>query len=403
MQYKRLEGETDDELILRICRDKEEIGTWRDVADVLNNLLGTNYGESKFRKSFQSFEKLQKAHEDMYESDEEYLNSLKEQEEKIRQERIKNQTIVVERGRYDREKARKELFFENIGKYIKDNPLQVHKHEHKSFVQDKNKKYVLAFGDLHYGAEISVDNNTYSMDIADERIDKMLDKTIDYVQNNHVSNIVVLDGGDIIHGAIHLSVLMANESSVVEALVRVSRKIASFLNDLSEYVTVDYYPVQHANHSELRFQSSKAGELADEDLQYVYNNYIADLLSANNRVSVHIPNGKDSNFVKVDALKPMTVYIGHGDNIKNINSALKDLTMQKHEFIDVLFLAHFHSSKTFTTNASTIGDCETIIIPSMMGVDEYAQKIMLSSRPSALLCSFDTSNGDCGINKMILS
>ena len=45
MQYKRLEGETDDELILRVCRDKEEIGTWRDVADVLNNLLGTNYGE----------------------------------------------------------------------------------------------------------------------------------------------------------------------------------------------------------------------------------------------------------------------------------------------------------------------------------------------------------------------
>ena len=30
--YKRFDGETEEELILRICEDKEQIGSWEDVA-----------------------------------------------------------------------------------------------------------------------------------------------------------------------------------------------------------------------------------------------------------------------------------------------------------------------------------------------------------------------------------
>ena len=48
--YKRFENETDEELIYRITSDKELIGSWQKVADILNELLGTNYTESKFRK-----------------------------------------------------------------------------------------------------------------------------------------------------------------------------------------------------------------------------------------------------------------------------------------------------------------------------------------------------------------
>jgi len=32
MQYQRLNGESDEELIFRICKDKELIGSWNDVA-----------------------------------------------------------------------------------------------------------------------------------------------------------------------------------------------------------------------------------------------------------------------------------------------------------------------------------------------------------------------------------
>ena len=47
MQYKRYENETEDELIYRICSQKEQIGTWKEVRDILNNLLNYSYNESK--------------------------------------------------------------------------------------------------------------------------------------------------------------------------------------------------------------------------------------------------------------------------------------------------------------------------------------------------------------------
>lgn len=45
MNYERKFGETDDEVIYRVCADKEQIGTWDDVRDILNQVLGQDYGE----------------------------------------------------------------------------------------------------------------------------------------------------------------------------------------------------------------------------------------------------------------------------------------------------------------------------------------------------------------------
>ena len=58
IEYKRFEGESDEELIYRITGEKEKIGSWQDVADILNRLLGTEYTESKFRKQRQAFDRM---------------------------------------------------------------------------------------------------------------------------------------------------------------------------------------------------------------------------------------------------------------------------------------------------------------------------------------------------------
>ena len=58
MEYKRYEDETEDELIYRICSQKEQIGTWKEVRDILNNLLNYSYNESTYRKKYQYFNKL---------------------------------------------------------------------------------------------------------------------------------------------------------------------------------------------------------------------------------------------------------------------------------------------------------------------------------------------------------
>ena len=39
MEYKRYENESDEELIYRIASDKDKLGSWQAVADILNKLL----------------------------------------------------------------------------------------------------------------------------------------------------------------------------------------------------------------------------------------------------------------------------------------------------------------------------------------------------------------------------
>ena len=67
--YKRFEGETDEELIYRITGEKDKIGSWQGVADVLNELLGTEYTESKFRKQRQAFDKMFSANQSKFSDD----------------------------------------------------------------------------------------------------------------------------------------------------------------------------------------------------------------------------------------------------------------------------------------------------------------------------------------------
>ena len=38
MEYNRLENESDKDLINRICSEKDNIGSWQDVANIINNI-----------------------------------------------------------------------------------------------------------------------------------------------------------------------------------------------------------------------------------------------------------------------------------------------------------------------------------------------------------------------------
>lgn len=85
-KYKRLDGESDDELIYRVCQDKELIGTWNDVKDILNELLNADYGESAYRKKYQSFEKMFSANQNRFLNSDERLIELNNKLDDIRME-----------------------------------------------------------------------------------------------------------------------------------------------------------------------------------------------------------------------------------------------------------------------------------------------------------------------------
>lgn len=146
-KYKRLNNETDEELIYRICLNKDTIGTWNDVKDILNELLNADYGESTYRKKFQAFEKMFSANQNRFLNSDERLIELNNKLDDIRKERVKLQTANIERSRIDRSESRQEMYYEYVGKTVETLPLP----QFNTLYPDirHKKEYLVTLADIH--------------------------------------------------------------------------------------------------------------------------------------------------------------------------------------------------------------------------------------------------------------
>lgn len=401
MNYNRLDNETDEELIYRICSEKDTIGSWQDVANILNKLLCTEYTESKFRKQYQAFNKMLQSNKEKFLKDENYSKQLEKQYEDIRKERIKLQTVNVERNRLDRAESRQELYYEFIGKVIETLPLpdfEVCKNSKNAY--NTELEYLLAISDIHYGATFKSINNEYSKEIAKERLEYLTDCIIDFVKEKNISKLNIVGLGDFIQGILRIKDLQLNDSSIVKATVEISRLIGIMLNTISKYCYIDYYHVPNANHTQIRVLNAKPNEFGDEDLEYIIGHYIQDLCSANERINVILSEDKD--FIKIH-IQNHNIIAMHGHNIKNIESSIKDLSMLNREFIDYLILGHWHSGKEIPSYEGICNDCEILISPSFIGSDPYSDSIMKGSKSSVKIYGFDELYGHTETYKIILN
>lgn len=399
MIYTRLNNETDEQLIYRICNDKQLIGTWQDVADIINSLLNKNYSESAYRKLYQSFNKTFDANKNQIFNDDDYLSKINDTEQKIRKERIKLQTANIERNRIDREESRREMYYEYIANAI--NKLKVPDFNPLIDTQLNENEYIVCISDLHYGVTFKSINNEYSPKICRDRLEILLGDLINFINEKRIQNIRIINLGDTIQGLLRLSDLKANDSSVVKATVEVSQCIAKFLNELSKYTMIDYYHVPTANHTQIRVLGAKASELADEDFEYIIAHYIKDLLSANSRITVHIADD-GSDYINID-LYDYNIIATHGHQIRNINDAIRDISMVKGKIIDFLFMGHKHASTSIIGSEHICNDTEILVCPSIIGSDPYADRILKGSKSAVKIYGFDEIFGHVETYKFILN
>jgi hypothetical protein len=406
MEWIRLPNETDDELIYRIGGLKDEIGTWEDVAEILNELTGYNYGESAYRKRYTTFEKMFDANKNRIISSDEYSQSLYEREASLKKERIKLQAVNSEHNKVLRTEARRELFYENIGKYIQTLPLPEYEQIQEGDANTSDSEFILTIADIHYGAVFESVNNMYSPDICAERFELLTKKMIEFIKVHKVRKLRIIDLGDDIQGCLRMSDLKLNDSSVVKAVVEVSRLIAKFLNDLSVYTEIDYYHVPTSNHTQLRMIGMKPNECGDEDVEYIISSYIADMLRFNERITTHVNDdaityGQYIVFSVADGT--ITIGAGHGHLIKNSSTALQDVSNLIGINLEYLMLGHLHCGKIYTVGETSECDLEVIYSPSIIGSDPYSDRLMVGAKASACVYEFEPWVGHTNTYKIILN
>lgn len=396
----RLQDEDEYAYIYRICTMKDVIGTWADVANILNSALGYEYTESKYRKQYQSFQKMFSANQAKLQPDT-YEGDIKERIRELERERIKLRTEKLEYSDWLRKHSRDELIAERIANEVRMMPeivvpapadhIVTNRRRQEDDVSD-NRVGILCYGDEHYGTEFEVKGlhgeiiNAYSPEIFERRMHLLLIETVRKVIKNGFTKIKVYSFGDELDGILRVSQLMKLRYGVVESAVRYAEYMSQWLNQLSAYVDVEFHMAE-GNHTELRQIGQPKGTFTEDNLSKVIRQIIKIRLEKNNRFTL-VENQSGLIFDNVFGINILGI---HGE-VKNMASALKNFSVMYDTQIDILIGGHKHHYA-----AETVGIGKDVVsVPSIIGVDSYSMSIGKTSDAGA---TFIIVEKDLGITE----
>lgn len=385
---KRLPNETEDQCVWRIGNAKNNglLGdmTWVDIATFLNKEFREDetkyYDSSAYRKKYKNFADAYEGIFSKTNFSQSQLTSIEEQTRELNKERVKLQTEKLEYNRWLREEARDELIAEKIVAAVRElPPLEV-----PTPILGRSgytESAVLCFGDEHYGTEFTIYGlhgeiiNQYSPEIFEERMYKLLNKTIEIIQKEELKTLYVFNLGDFCDGVLRYGQLMKLRYGVVEGTVRYANFIANWLNELSKYVRVKFQ-MTFGNHTELRMLGAPKGTFKDENTGMFVREIIRTRLEDNPNFKMTInPTG-----LIFESIEGFNVLAIHGE-VKNMENAIKDFSNTYNTDIDILIGGHMHHYK-----AETVGvNRDVINVPSIIGIDDYSMTLNKTSNPGASL------------------
>lgn len=361
------------------------------------SLLNENiYGEENTRRCFVFFEKFLS----ILENDE--INNIQDEnklqeiliaKKELEKERKKIQTINLEYNQYVRDISRFELFNEKIKEAIDNMPALIF----SNTIQDKfNSKQTAVFciSDAHNGVEINMQTvfnepiNIYSPDILKKRLNKLADTVIkDYKNNFNYKKLIVFDLGDGIQNILRLSDIAKLKTGVIDSVLQYAEMISQFLNKIQNELNIQIeFSCLGGNHSELRLIST-GRNWESENLGKVIREFIALRLKDNQNIKVDPYS--DFSFKQIEGINILAI---HGDDSKkNINEI--SYWEQYHNItIDILLMGHFHHQEQISLGYSPTGDKEIIIVPSLIGIDEFSRKNRKLARAGAKFILFEDNN-----------
>nr|DAF71608.1 MAG TPA: DNA polymerase II small subunit [Bacteriophage sp.] len=383
--YKKHKDEGILEYEYRICGYKDQIGTWQDVADLLNEQLGQEYTESKYRKQYQEMNKIITFKPQFNCDESELLEEIKEQRRLLEKAKIQMRDERNEVSRLYRENARRESFSDMIKRCIEG-------YEPAGFTcfrfdssNSSTTDMIVPISDLHFGVNINNMYNTYNRDVASDRLSRYLGKVLEIARRHNTENVSVVLLGDQISGLIHTSLRLENNENVIKQTMDAAELISNYIYTLSSHFKkVSIYSVS-GNHS--RLQPEKALNQKGEDLDKFIPFYIKAKLQNCDNVTVY-DNTIDESVASF-ICKNMLVYAVHGDR-DGIGNVVQKLTMMTGDKPDIVYMGHLH-----TNQYMTIYDTKVIQSGCISGSDSYCMDNRLRSKPEQAVSVIGDNGLEC--------
>ena len=197
-EFKRFEGETQDQYFYRICSMKESLGfTWPQMAEIFNNEFGCNKGDTAYRKRWNSFESIFNANVDVLVGNGSFSRELQDQIDEAY--KVKKQ-VADQRREYNKiltSEARSDHLIEKLIEAANIVPL---KNYSNSFVVNNSStmnEALLCCSDWHFGQVSRNIWNEYNVNICEKRVNKLFDQAVSAILQHNIKTLhIALLGGD---------------------------------------------------------------------------------------------------------------------------------------------------------------------------------------------------------------
>lgn len=386
MEWTRLENESEEHLLMRLVAQKDQIGTWDDIARIMNKLTGNSYGECKYRKSYKAFQKMYDANMDTLTDFDNYSETIAEQKRELEKARIqyRDERNAWNKQNYLDARVSKDLDYlsekiNEIGRInfsVQSSPISI----------NSDNDLIICLSDLHIGETFDSWFGKYNSDIAKERLNNYLQEIIKIGKRHNSENIYLVLLGDEVNGNIHLSIQVANRENLIEQIKLSSEYIASFCVELSQHFKNVFVSGIAGNHS--RLVSDKNKDIKDERLDTLIT-WIVDQITKHID-NIHVSNENiDSGISNINVRGKIYIQV-HGDNDYMTDAGISKLVMALGQFPYAIIGGHRHtpaykefnnvkyiqsgnlagSGDDYTISNRLVGKaCQTVLVCNNKGID----------------------------------
>ena len=375
-KYKRLDGETDDEFIFRVSKDKDQIGTWEDMAALFNSILGKNFTESYYRKRNKKHDRISCATEYNDKIDQKQLDKMMIGKREFERKKIQfrdernawqKQNYIDARAEEKLDRLEEELT--SIGK------INFEKHEEVQVSSDNDMLVILS--DLHIGQTFDSAFGKYNTDIAEDRLRQLLNNIISIQKTHNSEKCYVSLQGDLISGNIHKSIQVTNREDVIEQIKIATELISSFCYELSKHFRVVFMTNVSGNHTRIE---SKKDAIHDERLDYIISWAVE--LSLKHIRNFHVLKRNIDTGIADISIRNKTYIAVHGDMDSYNKSGVQNLCLALGFVPYAILFGHLHTCSVDEANG-----VKMIRGGSLAGCgDQYTIEKRLTGKPSQMVC-----------------
>jgi len=367
---------------IRLYKNRKNYGlTFQECGDLLNEVSGENFSEAKWRRPVEGYLKVNSYMEEENPTgvSSDVLEEIELEKIELQKQQIRMRDQKRELNAIIRRQARLESL-EDYFKEVTENFEGVSLPKTKSNVNDKKEAAIL-ISDWHIGMKFDGRFNTFNHGVAEQRIAKVKDKTLDTVRKENIDTLHIANLGDMISGGIHVSTRVQAEEDVIQQVIRVSEYLKQFIKTfLDEGVQVEYYNII-GNHG--RYQSNKS-EVAG--IEENFEKLILTILdTAFSNYSNYNSTGCRDGIIEVEIVE-QKIILCHGDYDKSTNAALR--LPQLFAYVpNYIISGHIHHS-----TSKDFGVTEHIVNPSLIGADDYATGGRFGGKPGQKLILFNETD-----------